>query len=105
MHATSQTPSSAEVATEVSGLLAGLGILTMALFPVALPGLLLFVVAPLGLVAIAGVLVAIPLILPLWLARLVVRGWSARRERQRVAPVRSQSASADGAANTLSLRV
>jgi hypothetical protein len=53
--------------------LAGLGILTMALFPIALPGLLLFVVAPLALLAVVGLLVAIPLVLPLWAARLLVR--------------------------------
>jgi hypothetical protein len=79
MPAPSQTPSSAELTTEVSGLLTGLGILTMALFPIALPGLLLFVVAPLVFVAIAGLLLAIPLVLPFWLARFVVRSWSARR--------------------------
>ena len=53
--------------------LAGLGILTVALFPLALPGLLLFVVAPLLPVAVVGLLVAIPLALPLWLARAVLR--------------------------------
>jgi hypothetical protein len=62
----------------LNGLLAGLGILTMALFPIALPGVLLFVVAPLALVAVAGVLLAIPLLLPLWLIRLVRRRSSAR---------------------------
>ena len=58
--------------------LAGLGILTMALFPLALPGLL-FVVAPLALVAVVGLLVAIPFVLPLWLARIVMRRRSRRR--------------------------
>ena len=61
-------------------LLAGLGILTVALFPLALPGLLL-VVAPLLLVVAVGALVALPLVLPLWLVRSVVRGRSRRRER------------------------
>jgi hypothetical protein len=59
--------------------LAGLGILTMALFPIALPGLLLFVVAPLALVAVVGLLVAIPFVLPMWLARIVIRSRSRRR--------------------------
>jgi len=59
--------------------LVGLGILTMALFPFALPGLLLFVVAPLALVAVVGLLLAIPLVLPLGLARIVMRGRSRRR--------------------------
>ena len=53
--------------------LAGLGILTMALFPFALPGLLLFVAAPLILVAVVGVLLAIPLVVPLWLFRMLRR--------------------------------
>jgi hypothetical protein len=57
--------------------LVGLGILTMALFPFALPGLLLFVVAPLALVAVVGLLLAIPLVLPLGLARIVMRSRSA----------------------------
>ena len=61
--------------------LVGLGILTMALFPFALPGLLLFVVAPLALVAVIGLLLAIPLVLPLGLARIVMRGRSRRRRR------------------------
>jgi hypothetical protein len=73
MHSPRSAPSSTEVATEAGGLLAGLGILTMALFPIALPGLLLFVVAPLVLLAVAGLLLAIPLVLPLWLARFLVR--------------------------------
>jgi hypothetical protein len=53
-------------------LLVGLGILTTALFPIALPGLLLFVVAPLMLVAVVGLLLAVPLgvlLLPVWLVR------------------------------------
>jgi uncharacterized membrane protein YedE/YeeE len=71
-----RTPSSAELATEGNGLLAGLGILTVALFPIALPGLLLFVVAPLLLVAMVGLV-----LLPLWLARTLVRSRSRRRCR------------------------
>jgi len=54
-------PSSADVATEVANISAGLGILTIPLFPFALPALLL-VTVPL---AIVGGLVAIPFILPL----------------------------------------
>jgi len=81
MQAARQAPSSAEVATEVNGLLAGLGILTMTLFPFALPGLFLLVVAPVLLVAVAGLLVAIPVLLPLWVARMVIRS-RARRSRR-----------------------
>jgi hypothetical protein len=61
--------------------LAGLGILTMALFPIALPGLLLFVVAPLILVVVVGVPLAIPLVVPIWLLRTLKRSRSRRRAR------------------------
>ena len=64
-------PSSADLATEVSTLLAGLGIVTVALLPLTLPGLLLFVIAPLALVAAVVVLLATPVFLPVWLARVV----------------------------------
>ncbi len=57
-------------------LLAGLGIVTMALFPIAVPGLLLLVVAPLLLIGLVGLLLAIPLVLPLWLLRALRRGRS-----------------------------
>jgi membrane protein implicated in regulation of membrane protease activity len=84
MNTPRRTPPSADVATEVNGLLAGLGIITAALFPIALPGLLLFVVAPLALVAVVGVLLAIPLVLPVWLVRTLIRSRS-RRRRPRAA--------------------
>jgi hypothetical protein len=83
MHTPHTAPSSAEVATEVNGLLVGLGILTMTLFPFALPGLLLalplaLLVAPLALVAVAVLLVAGILVLPLRVARVVLRSRSRR---------------------------
>jgi hypothetical protein len=56
---------------EVCSLSVGLGILTMALFPFALPALVLL--APLALVAVAGALLAAPILVPLWLARNVRR--------------------------------
>jgi hypothetical protein len=61
MDAQSPKSSSAEIAEEVGGLLVGLGVLTMALMPFALPGLLLALVlvlpvAPLALGAAAVVL-------------------------------------------------
>jgi hypothetical protein len=71
-------PSPSEVTSEIVTLSAGLGILTMALFPIALPGLLLFVVAPLALVAVPALLLAGLLIPPLWLARRVSRRRSRR---------------------------
>ena len=75
MHArASPNASSADVAVEVSSLSVGLGILTMALFPFALPALVLL--APLALVPVAGTLLAAPILLPLWLAGNVRRGSS-----------------------------
>jgi hypothetical protein len=74
-------PSSADLATEGNALFSGLGIITFALFPVALPGLLLFVIAPLALVAVVGLLLAIPVVVPLWLVRTVRRGSALRRQR------------------------
>jgi hypothetical protein len=59
--------STSEVASETSGLMVGLGIITMALFPFALPGLVL---------ALVLVLPAIPLVLAglvLWLLARIVR--------------------------------
>lgn len=82
MNTPRRTPSSTDVATEANGLLAGLGILTVALFPIALPGLLLFVLAPLVLVAVVGLVLAIPLMLPWWLIRTLMRGRSRRRARR-----------------------
>jgi len=75
------TPSHAEVGSELTGLLGGLGILTVALFPIALPGLLLFVVAPLLLVAVVGLVLAIPLLVPWALVRALMRNRSRRRAR------------------------
>jgi hypothetical protein len=74
-----QAPSSADVAAEVTSLSGGLGLLMVPLFPLALPGLLLFVIAPLALVAVVGVLLATPVVLPLWLTRIVLRSRSRRR--------------------------
>jgi hypothetical protein len=81
MDTSRSTPRTSEIATEVNGLLAGLGILTTALFPFALPGLLL--AAPLALLAVAGLILAIPVVLPLWLVRVV---------RRRVAAAKAPSA-------------
>lgn len=80
MPAPRAAPSSADVATEANTLLTGLGILTVQIFPIALP-LLVLVVAPLALVAVVGLLLAGILVLPLWLARIVLRSWSGRRSR------------------------
>ena len=77
MHAPRATPSSADVAMEVTNLSAGVGILTLPLFPFALPGLVL-VVAPLAVLAAVGLLLAMPIVLPLWLARIVMRSRTRR---------------------------
>jgi hypothetical protein len=78
MPAPHTTPSPDDVATEVNGLLTGLGILTMALFPFALPGLLLGLllvlpVAPLVLAAALFWLLARLLVAPFRLARSLGR--------------------------------
>jgi hypothetical protein len=53
MHPRKTAPSSTGIVTEVTGLLVGLGVLTMALAPFALPGLLLvLLLAPLALVLV-----------------------------------------------------
>ena len=61
MHPHKTAPSSTGVATEVGGLLVGLGVLTMALAPFALPGLLLGLLLLLPLAPLA--LLAVPFLL------------------------------------------
>jgi hypothetical protein len=78
MYAPRAARPSTDVAMEVTNLSAALGILTLPLFPFALPGLLL-VVVPLALLAMVGVLLAAPFVLPFWLARIVLRSRSHRR--------------------------
>ncbi len=102
MHAPRAAPSSADVAIEVADLLAGLGILTIALFPFALPGLLL-VVVPLALLAIAGALLAAPLMLALWLAHTVLRRRSRRRSAHAPATNGIRTASASSARRSRSI--
>jgi membrane protein implicated in regulation of membrane protease activity len=83
MHTPSTQPSSADVAMEVSNLSAGLGIVTIPVFPFALPGLLL-VVGPLVPVALAAVLLAIPVVVPAWLIRTIRRRHSHRSGARRL---------------------
>ena len=52
----------------------------MTVFPLALPGLLLFVILPLALVAIPAALLVAPIAVPVWLVR---RGRRARDRRRR----------------------
>jgi hypothetical protein len=72
MHDHRGNPSSSEVAMGVAGVSAALGILTMVLFPFAVGGLLLFVIAPVAVLVAPLVLLLLlvaPLILLLRLAR------------------------------------
>jgi hypothetical protein len=80
----SEAPSTADLAGEVGALSAGLGILTVPLFPLAIP-LIVLVIGPLAVLAVAGLLLALPILLPLWLARRVL---SALRRRPQPLPVR-----------------
>jgi membrane protein implicated in regulation of membrane protease activity len=79
MHSPRATPPLTDLADEVTNLSAGLGLLTFPFFPFALPALAL-VVVPLAVIAVAGMLLAAPLLLTLWLVRRVVRGRSGRRD-------------------------
>lgn len=69
------TPSYTEIGEEASNWLVGGGIVTMALFPLALPAIALIAIAavPLLLVALAGALVAGLVVLPIRLIRLALR--------------------------------
>jgi hypothetical protein len=67
----SQAPSPADLAGEAGALTAGLGILTIQLFPFAMP-LIVLIIGPLAVLALAGLLLALPILLPLWLARRVL---------------------------------
>jgi hypothetical protein len=65
-------PSSADIAMEVASLSAGLGTLTIPLFPLLLPGLVL-VLRPLAVLALAEAILAAPVVLPFWLIRRALR--------------------------------
>jgi NADH:ubiquinone oxidoreductase subunit H len=78
-----ETPSAADIAGHVGALSAGLGILTVPLFPFAIP-LIVLTIAPLAVLAVAGLLLALPILLPLWLARRVL---AALRRRSQPVPV------------------
>jgi hypothetical protein len=75
----SEAPSIADLAGEVGALSAGLGILTVPLFPLAIP-LIVLVIGPLAVLALAGLLLALPILLPLWLARRMQQALRRRRE-------------------------
>lgn len=79
MHTRSEATSAADLAGEAGGLLAGLGILTTALFPFALP-LLILTFGPLLPLAVVGLVLALPILVPYWLGRLLLRALRRRRE-------------------------
>ena len=65
-------------------LIVGLTTLTIQFFPFALP-LLILVIAPLAVLALAGLLLALPILLPLWLGRRALRSlWGNRSPPQPV---------------------
>ena len=78
MDTRSESPSPADLAVEAGGLIQGLGTLTIALFPFAIP-LLVLVIGPLAVLALAGLVLALPILLPLWLGRLALRALRRRR--------------------------
>jgi hypothetical protein len=79
----SESPSPAELAGVAGTLVVGLTTVTIQFFPFALP-LLILVIAPLAVLALAGLVLAIPILLPLWLGRLALRALRRRREPQPV---------------------
>jgi membrane protein implicated in regulation of membrane protease activity len=91
MDASHTTPSATDVAAEVGSLSTGLGILTFTFFPFALP-LLILTFGPLLPLAVAGLLLAAPFVLPVWLWRLARR----RRSRARGATDRVAGAARTG---------
>jgi hypothetical protein len=78
MDAHSERPSPADVAGVVGGLIVGLTTVTIQIFPFALP-LLILVIGPLAVLGLAGLVLAIPILLPLWLGRLALRALRGRR--------------------------
>jgi hypothetical protein len=91
MDANSESHSAVELASTVGGLVVGLSTVTIQLFPFALP-LIVLTIAPLAVLALAGLVLALPVVLPVWLGR---RAWRAlRRERRpepEARPVRHQT--------------
>ncbi len=75
MQTTHDTPSASEVTTELSNLLGGLGILTIQVMPFALPGLVLLLPLVLPLLVIGLV------VLPFWLLARALRALVRRTPR------------------------
>jgi hypothetical protein len=75
----SESPSPADLAAVAGGLIVGLTTLTIQVFPLAVP-LLILVIGPLAVLGLAGLVLAIPILLPLWLGRLALRALRGRGE-------------------------
>jgi hypothetical protein len=83
MHANSSAPDPIDLAAEAGALGTALSTLTIQLFPFALP-LLILVIGPLVLLGLVGLVIALPIILPLWLGR---RAFRALRRGPQAPPV------------------
>jgi hypothetical protein len=80
-------PTSAELAEEASNWVVGGGIVTLALFPLALPAIALIALAaiPVLVIGLVGALIAGLVILPVRLVRRALAARSRRHERKPVA--------------------
>jgi hypothetical protein len=83
MRENSSAPDPIDVAGHAGGILVVLSTLTIQVFPFAIP-LLALTVAPLVVLGIAALLLALPIVLPLWLGRLALRTLRRAREPRRV---------------------
>jgi hypothetical protein len=79
MHANSSAPDPLDLASEGGAFMTGLSTVLIQVFPFALP-LLILTFLPLAVLGLALALLALPIVLPLWLARLAFR--ALRRERK-----------------------
>jgi hypothetical protein len=91
-------PSTGDVASELSAWLVGGGIVTMALFPFALPliGLVAIGVIPLLLIPLAGGLVVALVAVPILLVRGLGRAFRARPRRPSRAAARAPTRTSRG---------
>jgi hypothetical protein len=87
MPATHETPSGADLATELVTWVTGLGIVTMAIFPFLIPGLIVLAIfaLPLLVVPLVGALVAAVIAVP-WLGVRALRRRVGRNRRRAPAP-------------------
>jgi hypothetical protein len=72
MDKNSESPSPLDLAGEAGSLVVGLTTVTIQFFPFALP-LLILVIAPLALLGLAAAVLLLPIMLPLWIGRRILR--------------------------------